>query len=39
MTASVSATFRKAALLEFYRDNRMYEWASEAPIPIGLSDS
>jgi hypothetical protein len=37
VTAPVSATFRKAALLEYHRDHRMYEWTSDTPIPIGLT--
>jgi 2'-5' RNA ligase len=32
---SVTATFRKASLLVFHRDNRMYEWTRAAPIRIG----
>ncbi len=32
---TVTATFRKAALLEFHRDHRMYEWTSATPIAIG----
>jgi hypothetical protein len=36
MTAmTVTATLRKAALLEFHRDHRMYEWTSATPIAIG----
>jgi 2'-5' RNA ligase len=35
VTAPVSATFRKAALLEFHRDQLMYEWTSATPIAIG----
>lgn len=31
----VTATFRKASLLEFHRDHRMYEWTSTTPIAIG----
>jgi 2'-5' RNA ligase len=39
-TRAVDATFTKADLLEFHRDNRMYEWNSATPIPIGeLADA
>ena len=31
-TTPVTATFRKASLLEFHRDHRMYEWTSTTPI-------
>ena len=34
-TTTVTATFRKASLLEFHRDHRMYEWTSAEPIAIG----
>ncbi len=34
-TATVTATFRKASLLEFHRDRHMYEWTSTTPIAIG----
>lgn len=34
-TTLVTATFRKASLLEFHRDHRMYEWTSARPIGIG----
>jgi 2'-5' RNA ligase len=34
-TATVTATFRKASLLEFHRDHQMYEWTSATPIAIG----
>ncbi len=34
---AVNATFRKASLLVFHRDNRMYEWTSATPIPIGTA--
>ena len=34
-TATVTATFSKASLLEFHRDHRMYEWTSATPIAIG----
>jgi hypothetical protein len=34
-TRTVAVTFAKADLLEFHRDNRMYEWASAIPIVIG----
>ena len=34
-TTTVTATFRKASLLEFHRDHRMYEWTSATPITIG----
>jgi 2'-5' RNA ligase len=34
---TVETTFAKADLLEFHRDNRMYEWANATPIPIGGS--
>jgi hypothetical protein len=37
VTAPVTATFRKASLLEFHRDHRMYEWTSATPITIGLT--
>jgi 2'-5' RNA ligase len=33
--APVTATFREAALLEFHRDHRMYEWTSATLIAIG----
>jgi 2'-5' RNA ligase len=32
---TVETTFTKADLLEFHRDNRMYEWISATPVPIG----
>jgi 2'-5' RNA ligase len=32
---TVTATFRKASLLEFHRDHRMYEWTSATPVSIG----
>lgn len=32
---TVDVTFTKADLLEFHRDNRMYEWTNATPIPIG----
>jgi 2'-5' RNA ligase len=32
---TVETTFTRANLLEFHRDNRMYEWTSAAPIVIG----
>jgi hypothetical protein len=32
---SVAATFSKASLLVFHRDNHMYEWTHGTPIPIG----
>jgi 2'-5' RNA ligase len=32
---SVETTFTKADLLEFHRDNRMYEWTHTNPIKIG----
>ena len=35
---TVTATFRKASLLEFHRDHRMYEWTSATPIAIGSSE-
>jgi 2'-5' RNA ligase len=35
VTAPVTATFRKASLLEFHRDHGMYEWTSAMPIAIG----
>jgi 2'-5' RNA ligase len=35
VTAPVTATFRKASLLEFHRDHGMYEWTSATPIAIG----
>jgi len=39
-TRAVDTTFTKADLLEFHRDNRMYEWNSATPIPIGeLADA
>jgi hypothetical protein len=34
-TRDVETTFTKADLLEFHRDNQMYEWTSATPIPIG----
>jgi 2'-5' RNA ligase len=34
-TRAVDTTFTKADLLEFHRDNRMYEWTSATPIRIG----
>jgi hypothetical protein len=34
-TRAVDTTFTKADLLEFHRDNQMYEWNSATPIPIG----
>ena len=34
-TRTVAVTFTKADLLEFHRDNRMYEWTSANPITIG----
>jgi 2'-5' RNA ligase len=37
-TTTVTATFRKASLLEFHRDHRMYEWTSTTPIAIGLTE-
>lgn len=37
--APVTATFRKASLLEFHRDHLMYEWTSAAPIPIGSAEA
>jgi hypothetical protein len=30
----VTVTFAKADLLEFHRDQRMYEWTSATPIPL-----
>jgi 2'-5' RNA ligase len=33
--STVAATFHRASLLEFHRDNRMYEWTSATPIAIG----
>ena len=38
-TTTVTATFRKASLLEFHRDHRMYEWTSGTPIEIGPSEA
>ena len=38
-TTTVTATFRKASLLEFHRDHRMYEWASGTPIEIGPAEA
>ena len=35
----VTVTFSQASLLEFHRDNRMYEWPHATPIPIGPSRS
>ncbi|HUC23864.1 MAG TPA: 2'-5' RNA ligase family protein [Streptosporangiaceae bacterium] len=32
---TVTVTIRKASLLEFHRDHRMYEWTSATPIAIG----
>jgi len=32
---TATATFHRASLLEFHRDNRMYEWTSSTPIAIG----
>lgn len=37
-TTTVAATFRKASLLEFHRDHRMYEWTSATPIAIGSTE-
>ena len=34
-TTLVTATFRKASLLEFHRDHRMYEWTGARLIGIG----
>ena len=34
-TRTVAVTFAKADLLEFHRDNRMYEWTSATPVAIG----
>jgi hypothetical protein len=34
-TRTVPVTFAKADLLEYHRDDRMYEWTSAHPIPIG----
>jgi hypothetical protein len=34
-TRAADTTFTKADLLEFHRDNQMYEWNSATPIPIG----
>jgi 2'-5' RNA ligase len=31
----VTVTFAKADLLEFHRDQRMYEWTSATPVPFG----
>ncbi|HLI37979.1 MAG TPA: 2'-5' RNA ligase family protein [Streptosporangiaceae bacterium] len=36
-STAVTATFRKASLLVFHRDNRMYQWTSATPIPIGAA--
>ena len=38
-TTTVNATFRKASLLEFHRDHRMYEWTSATPIAIGPTEA
>ena len=38
-TTTVTATFRKASLLEFHRDHRMYEWTSATPIAIGPTEA
>jgi len=35
VTADTATTFGQAFVLEFHRDNRMYEWAQATPIPIG----
>jgi len=38
-TTTVTTTFRKASLLEFHRDHRMYEWTSGTPIEIGPAEA
>ena len=35
VTADAATTFDRAFVLEFHRDNRMYEWTQATPIPIG----
>ena len=36
VTADATTTFDQAYMLEFHRDNRMYEWTQATPIPIGV---
>jgi hypothetical protein len=35
VTANAVITFGQAYMLEFHRDNHMYEWTQATPIPIG----
>lgn len=35
----VNVTFRRASLLLFHRDHRMYEWTKATPLPIGTASS
>jgi len=37
-TRIATVTFEKADLLEFHRDNCMYEWTSAIPTAIGFPD-